>query len=69
MNPDKPLYKWEIEAVRLRYLEHLYRQQIADRLNLTPGQVKYIFSKPNVQRYIRKEILPPLWRKEIAELD
>jgi len=69
MRVDKPLYKLEKEAVRLRHFEGLLRQQIADRLGLRFAQVKYIFSKPNVKYYVQTEILPHFWKQEIAEIE
>lgn len=69
MKVDHFIYKWEREAVRLRYSEGLTRQQIADRLGLRFAQVKYIFSKPNVKYHIRTEIMPALWKQELAETE
>ncbi len=69
MNPSQTPYFWEIQAIRLRYDEHLLREEIAEKLGLTFNQVKYIFTKANVKRYVQQEILPILWRKEIAEIE
>ncbi|HUW19520.1 MAG TPA: hypothetical protein VMW16_09475 [Sedimentisphaerales bacterium] len=69
MARDKLLYTWEKEAVQLRHYEGLCRLEIAERLKLRPAQVKYIFSKPNVKRHIQQEVLPDLWRKQIAEIE
>ena len=63
------IYKWEHEAIRLRYSEGLTRQQIADRLGLRFAQVKYIFSKVNVKNYIQAEIMPSLWKREITDIE
>ena len=69
MNPNKTPYFWEIQAVRLRYDEHLTRQEIAERLGLSFNQIRYIFSKPQVQKHIREVVMPDLWAREIAELE
>ena len=69
MNPTKTPYFWEIQAVQLRYDEYLLREEIAERQELSFNQVKHLFSKANVKWYIHNEILPILWRNEIAELE
>ena len=69
MKVDHFIYQWEREAIRLRYSEGLTRQQIADRLGLRFAQVKYIFSKPNVKHHIQTEIMPSLWKQELAEIE
>lgn len=69
MKVDHFIYNWEREAVWLRYSEGLTRQQIADRLSRRFAQVKYVFSKPNVKHYIRTEIMPALWKQELAEIE
>ena len=69
MNVKHFVYSWEHESMQLRYSEGLTRQQIADRLILRFAQVKYIFSKPNVKHYIRTEIMPALWKRELAVIE
>ena len=69
MKVDHLIYQWEHEAIRLRYSQGLTRQQIADRLGLRFAQVKYIFTKTNVKRYIQTEIMPALWKQELTHIE
>ena len=63
------VFPWEHAAIELRYHKGLCRLEIAERLGLTFNQIRYIFSKPQVQKRIREVVMPDLWARETAELE
>ena len=65
----KKLTKTERDIVRLRYFEHLYSFEIAQKLDLTVHQVKYRLRKSNVKEYIRKKVVPKICKQTIELID
>jgi hypothetical protein len=65
----KKLTKTERDIVHLRYFEHLYSYEIAQKLNLTVHQVKYRLRKKNVKDYIRKKVVPKICKEAIEWID
>lgn len=65
----KKLTKTERDIVHLRYYDHLYAYEIADKLSLTVHQVKYRLRKPNIKEYIRKKVVPKICKLAIEQID
>jgi hypothetical protein len=65
----KKLTKTERDIVHLRYYDHLYSYEIAEKLSMTVHQVKYRLRKPNVKEYIRKKVVPKICKHTLDYID
>jgi hypothetical protein len=55
---NKRLTQLVLDIVYLRFFEELPSSEIAEQLDIELERVKYKLKKPNVVRYIYREILP-----------
>ena len=58
IDPNKRLTQLELDIVYMRFYEGLRSSEIAEKLGIKPEKVKDKLKKPNVARYIHREVLP-----------
>jgi len=67
--PNKPLTQLELDIVYLRYFEGLHSSEIAEQLGIELEKVKDKLKKPNVSRYIHREVLPYVRKQPKVKLN
>ncbi|MCP4262316.1 MAG: hypothetical protein GY774_33165 [Planctomycetes bacterium] len=58
IDPNKRLTQLELDIVYMRFYEGRRSSEIAEQLGIEPEKVKDKMKKPNVARYIHREVLP-----------
>ncbi len=69
IDPNKPLTQLELDIVYLRYYEGLHSSEIAEQLGIELEKVKDKMKKPNVSRYICREVLPHTQKQPTVKLN
>ena len=69
IDPNKPLTQLELDIVYMRYYEGLHSSEIAEQLGIELEKVKDKMKKPNVARYIRREVLPHTQKQPKVKLN
>jgi hypothetical protein len=69
IDPNKRLTQLELDIVYMRFFEGLHSSEISEQLGIELEKVKDMMKKPNVVRYIHREVLPHTRKRPTVTLN